>query len=196
MSTPALDMVAAHYDSTGDMDEATADRMVGMHFFEEGAYHEAGHAIMYALFGLPFHSVTIEPDEAVGNAGQVRSVPKGKPGRRLNLDYLMAWKYATITAAGRAATDVRNEKHPEDKLMHFPESDIHDLAEIRGYAIFVVNQDGWIAGVADQARKMIRDVWPAVETLAQELMMSDGEDIPAKRVRKILRESRAKEVTA
>jgi hypothetical protein len=174
---------------------ATSAFSVGLQYEVEGAIHEAGHAIMYAPLGLPFHSVTVAPDEEEGSAGMVRSVPKGMPGRLLSLHHQGAWRYAVASAAGRAATDLRNQLIPEDPIMHFPESDIHDLENIREYAaqLKIANSEEWCDTIAAQVRHMLGEpyVWTAVDELAYELLMSGGDyEIPAKHVRSILREAK------
>jgi hypothetical protein len=196
----ALAMVSKHFGSTGTMSPDDAEQMLWLHIHEETAYHEAGHAIMAAFWSIPFHSVALELDFEAGTAGSLRSVAPGKPWNPKPMDHQRTWKQAVVAAAGRAATNLRNERHPKDKLMHFSDADKSDLAEILDYAdqFKMPDPDRWRVFVSNSARDILArpDVWSAVEVLAGELMQNGEKAISSRRVRKILREARAEEVIA
>lgn len=163
---------------------------IAIHYLFEGAYHEAGHAIMYAYLKVPFHSVTIATNKEGGTAGLVREVPNGAPARMVNvrLD-------AIISAAGPAATDLYDEFHPDYPLKRWEESDRQDREHVQhlGTKFEFPHPDHLWTFMLGEASDNLRIpyVWAAVEELAQALLRSGGEhEIPAKAVRLILRNAK------
>jgi hypothetical protein len=155
----------------------------------EGAYHEAGHAIVRAYLKKPFVYVTVEMVPGV-HAGYTHVVPH--PTRSYQ-DFIGV---AMFAAAGRLATDIYMESSPG--MTRWNESDREDQKSIDAqawqmYATLGLDPERWKADIVTRTAAVLRIpyVWEAVEELASQLIESGGEyAILAKQVRRILRKAK------
>jgi hypothetical protein len=155
----------------------------------DGAYHEAGHAIVRAYLRMPFVSVTVQMVEGV-HAGFTDVVPRRTTTQRDFIDL------ATFSAAGRLATDIYTELNPG--MTRFHDSDREDQKAIGAQAQQMrtnlgVDPEQWKAGIVARTDAILRIpyVWEAVEEVARQLIDSGGEyAIPARQVRRILRQAK------
>jgi hypothetical protein len=163
----------------------------GIDYAFEGAYHEAGHAIVRAYLGMPFVRVTVEMVPGV-HAGYTHVIPHIITSDE---DFIGA---AMFAAAGRLAMDIHAELNPE--ITRWNESDREDQKSIDAqawqmYATRGLDPEQWKADIVARTAKVLRIpyVWEAVEELAWQLIESGGEyAILAKQVRRILRKAKEK----
>jgi hypothetical protein len=194
-----------HYDKMPMLKEGEFDRRFGdtqsnkgrvemsskelLDYAFEGAYHEAGHAIVRAYLQMPFVSVTVEMVEGV-HAGYTDVVP------RITTTYQDFIDVTMFAAAGRVATDILAESSPG--TTRFDVSDREDQQYIDAHAQQMhsrlgVDPEQWKAGIVAHTEAILRTpyVWEAVEELAWQLLETEGEyAIPAKQVHRILRKAK------
>jgi hypothetical protein len=176
----------------GEAQTTDSGREPDIDFAWEGAYHEAGHAMMHAYLKMPFVSVTVEYVPGV-HAVYTHVVPR----RTTSSENFI--KNAMYTAAGRVATDIYAES--DHGMTRWEESDVEDQRSIDAQAWQMCAHRGlnpyeWKAGIYASSRATFRIpyVWAAVEELAWQLLESAGEyAIPAKDVRRILRKAKDKD---
>jgi hypothetical protein len=155
----------------------------------EGFYHEAGHAIVRACLQMPFISVTVEEVPGV-HAGYTDVVP------RITSTFRDFINIAMFTAAGRVATDIFAALNPGQTRFEDSDRDDRSFLSLQAHQMRYwtgVDPDQWEKDMVERTEAILRIpyVWAAVENLAWELLQTEGTyAIPAKQVRKILRQAK------
>lgn len=144
------------------------------------AIHEAGHVVMHYLERVPFDSVTVTPDSALGTDGAVH--PRLGPlwlwdrQRVKTLRILMAGKVAEEFLMGRPVT--RGCGHD----LNLAGCIADELAEEQAS-----DADALLAAAYVTARNMlaVTSVWAAVEALASALVVS--KELSARQAYRVIR---------
>jgi hypothetical protein len=153
---------------------------------ESDCYHEAGHAAVFAYYGIPLKYVRIRPDLVAGYGGSVEVAVEPPTS---GLDELQNWMRASaageVAASAKAGAKVPTAEKLIAKIMQgvkslidYPESAIHN--DMRSFATFGLYRDGatepeqakpegWIP-VWLECEELVRGkLWAAVEAVAGHL---------------------------
>jgi hypothetical protein len=141
---------------------------------EPAAFHEAGHAAVLIYFGLPIMNVTIVPSEeadGVCTSSTVMGIEFGpddgpRERRRIARQQILSC-YAGLEA--QRLVDGHAEPSPVDEESAFELSRDYGVGP-RGGAIGDERHIASLGRLRGEARRLVRQLRPAIEVLAAELL--------------------------
>jgi hypothetical protein len=153
------------------------------------AYHEAGHAVVAAMLGIPFQRVTIRPNTVY--AGRVTLAP-GDPPEHVcpwnpDWDVRQARRYWKRHICGLLAGALAETLHTrcwQQQPVEDESTDESKALEIADYFDPPSKAQAWVNRLRFQTLETLRapQVWAAVDAVAQELVRAkdlDGADVLA-----------------
>ncbi|MBZ5621022.1 MAG: hypothetical protein LAQ69_20190 [Acidobacteriia bacterium] len=150
---------------------------------ETVAFHEAGHAVVAAMLGIPFQRVTIRPDAVY--AGHVALGP-GDPPERVcpwNPDWDVKqarqyWKRHICGLLAGALAETLHTRCWQQQPVDDEHTDESKALEIADYFDPPTKAMQWVNQLRFQTLETLRapQVWAAVTTVAQELVRAKALD--------------------
>jgi hypothetical protein len=159
---------------------------------ETVAFHEAGHAVVAAMLGIPFQRVTIKPNAVY--AARVTLAPADPPEHvcpwNPNWDAKQARQYWKRHVCGLLAGALAETLHTRCWQQQ-PASDVHTdehkVWMIANYFNYPTKAIAWVNQLRFQTLETLRapQVWAAVDAVAQELVIR--ETLSSARVQTLVR---------
>jgi hypothetical protein len=162
---------------------------------ERTSAHEAGHAVVAVLMGVPFRRVTVIPDETFAGRVDLANVepPAHVDPFNENWDVKAAREYWAARICGALAGPLAETLHTrcwQQQPISDEDTDEFKAWEIAGYFYSPAKADRWLNRLRFQTLERLRtpDVQVAVEAVARELVKR--KTLNSSRVHSLIRQVR------